>query len=77
MLGLGRKRTNLHEKYDYPDHEPLFAPVELERFAEFEGERHEGLAAGDASLLDTPVADEGKRGPEALLPVGRRMSTIA
>ena len=56
-------RAQLHVRelqppVDATDHEPLFAPVELERFAEFEGEWHEGLAAGDATLLGPPVTDE-------------------
>jgi len=56
-------RAQLHVRHlqppvDATDHEPLFAPVELERFAEFEGEWHEGLAAGCATLLDPPVADD-------------------
>ena len=49
---------HLQPPVDATDHEPLFAPVELERFAEFEGERHEGLAHGDPALLRSPVADE-------------------
>ena len=56
-------RTQLHVRHlqppvDAADHQPLFAPIELERLAEFEGERYEGLAHDHAALLGSPVADD-------------------
>ena len=39
-------------------HQPLFAPVELERLAQLERQRHIGLATGQRALLHAPVANE-------------------
>jgi hypothetical protein len=54
-------RAQLHVRHlqspvNAANHEPLFAPVELERFAEFEGEWHEGLAAPSSVGARRPAA---------------------
>jgi hypothetical protein len=41
---------------DPPDHHAFIAPVELERFAQLEGQRHKGL--GCLAFMITPGADE-------------------
>ena len=47
---------HLHAPVDAADHQPLFAPVELERFAQCERQRHEGVRR--LAFAPTPVADE-------------------
>ena len=37
------------------DHRPVLAPVELERLARLEDQRHEGAAAGGLILLALPI----------------------
>jgi len=59
----GSARTQLqvrHQKLppDPADHQPLFAPVELERFAQLEPQRHKSARRRVRARLHTPVADE-------------------
>ena len=49
---------DLHAVVDAAHHQTLFAPVELEGFAEFEDQRHEGAGADELALLVAPLADE-------------------
>ena len=46
----------LHAPVDAPDHQPLFAPVELKRFAQFKLKGHEGLRR--LAFAPPPIADE-------------------
>src|SRR5690349_10153630 len=52
-------RAQLHVRYLHPppdaaDHDPFFAPVELECLAPREGQRHVGRSSGDGTRLRSP-----------------------
>ena len=49
---------DLHAVVDAADHQALFAPVELEGFAEFEGQRHKGLGGDRLAFALAPRAHE-------------------
>ena len=49
---------DLHAVVDAADHQAFFAAVELERLAEFEDQRHEGLGGDGLAFALAPRADE-------------------
>ena len=57
-----------------PFSQPLFAPVELEGFAEFKGQGHEGLRADELALLVAPLANEvGQPGAATVVALAREL----
>ena len=65
---------DLQAVVDAAHEQSLFAPVELEGLAEFEGQRHEGARADEHALLVAPFADEvGQPRVAARVAVGREL----